>query len=135
VALAGCAACFALGRSLNVLATGDQQAALLGLPVRPMRIAIYFLSAVLTAAAVVTAGTVGFVGLVVPHLIRLIAGSDHRVVVPGAALAGGALLVLADTVARTALAPRQLPVGAITATVGVPLFLLLLSRGQRPLAD
>jgi iron complex transport system permease protein len=135
VALAGCAACFALGRSLNVLATGDQQAALLGLPVRPMRIAIYFLSAVLTAAAVVTAGTVGFVGLVVPHLIRLIAGSDHRVVVPGAALAGGALLVLADTVARTALAPRQLPVGAITAMVGVPLFLLLLSRGQRPLAD
>jgi iron complex transport system permease protein len=135
VALAGCLASFAFGRSLNVLATGDQQAALLGLPVRPMRIAIYFLSAVLTAAAVVTAGTVGFVGLVVPHLIRLVAGADHRVVVPGAALAGGALLVLADTVARTVLAPRQLPVGAITAMVGVPLFLLLLSRGQRLPAD
>jgi iron complex transport system permease protein len=131
IALAGCLVCFALGRSLNVLATGDKQAALLGLPVRPMRIAIYFLSAVLTSAAVVTAGTVGFVGLVVPHLVRLAAGSDHRVVVPGAALAGGALLVLADTVARTALAPRQLPVGAITALVGVPLFLILLSRGQK----
>jgi iron complex transport system permease protein len=131
VALAGTLVCFALGRALNVLATGDQQAALLGLPVRPMRIAIYFLSAVLTSTAVTTAGTVGFVGLVVPHLVRLAAGADHRIVVPGAALAGGTLLVLADTVARTALAPRQLPVGAITALVGVPLFLVLLGRGQR----
>lgn len=132
VAFAGTVACFALGRSLNVLATGDQQAALLGLPVRPMRIAIYFLSAVLTSTAVTTAGTVGFVGLVVPHLVRLVAGADHRIVVPASALAGGTLLVLADTVARTILAPRQLPVGAITALVGVPLFLILLSRGQRP---
>ncbi len=132
IALAGTIACFALGRSLNVLATGDQQAALLGLPVRPMRIAIYFLSAALTSTAVTTAGTVGFVGLVVPHLVRLAAGADHRIVVPAAALAGGTLLVLADTVARTVLAPRQLPVGAITALVGVPLFLILLSRGQRP---
>jgi iron complex transport system permease protein len=131
VAFAGTAACFALGRSLNVLASGDQQAALLGLPVRPMRIAIYFLSAVLTSTAVTTAGTVGFVGLVVPHLVRLLVGADHRIVMPGAALAGGTLLVLADTVARTALAPRQLPVGAITAVVGVPLFLLLLGRGRR----
>lgn len=131
IAGAGTLACFTLGRSLNVLASGDRQAALLGLPVQPMRIAIYFLSAVLTSTAVTTAGTVGFVGLVVPHLVRLAAGSDHRVVVPGAALAGGTLLVLADTVARTALAPRQLPVGAITALVGVPLFLALLSRGQR----
>jgi iron complex transport system permease protein len=131
VAFAGTLAAFALGRSLNVLASGDQQAALLGLPVRSMRAGIYFLSALLTSTAVTTAGTVGFVGLVVPHLIRLVAGADHRVVVPGAALAGGTLLVLADTVARTVLAPRQLPVGAITALVGVPLFLLLLGRGPR----
>jgi iron complex transport system permease protein len=120
-----------LGRALNVLAAGDQQAALLGLPVRPMRIAVYFTSAILTSTAVTTAGTVGFVGLVVPHLVRLRTGSDHRVVMPGAALAGGSLLVLADTLARTALAPRQLPVGAITALVGVPLFLALLRRGAR----
>lgn len=131
IAFVGTAACFALGRSLNVLATGDQQAALLGLPVRAMRITIYFLSAVLTSTAVTTAGTVGFVGLVVPHLVRIAAGADHRVVVPGAALAGGTLLMLADTAARTLLAPRQLPVGAITALVGVPLFLFLLSRGPR----
>jgi iron complex transport system permease protein len=117
-----------LSRSLNVLATGDQQAALLGLRVRPMRILVYVLSSLLTAVAVTTAGTVGFVGLVVPHLIRLIGGADHRVVIPGAALAGGSLLVVADTLARTVAAPRQLPVGAITAVVGVPLFLFLLRR-------
>jgi len=129
VAATGTAAAFALGRALNVLAAGDQQAALLGLPVRALRGGIYFLGAALTSVAVTTAGTVGFVGLVVPHLVRLAAGADHRVVAPGAALAGGTLLVLADTVARTVLAPRQLPVGAITALVGVPLFLLLLARG------
>jgi iron complex transport system permease protein len=130
IATAATVGCFALGRALNVLAAGDQQAALLGLPVRAMRIAIYFLSALLTSTAVVTAGTVGFVGLVVPHLVRVVAGADHRIVVPAAALAGGTLLVLADTAARTLLAPRQLPVGAITALVGVPLFLLLV-RGRR----
>lgn len=131
IALAATTGCFLMGRALNVLATGDQQAALLGLPVRGMRIAIYFISALLTSTAVVTAGTVGFVGLVVPHLVRLVAGADHRVVMPAAALAGGTLLVLADTVARTVLAPRQLPVGAITALIGVPLFLLLLVRSRR----
>jgi iron complex transport system permease protein len=129
-AAAGALTCLLLGRALNVLAGGDQQAALLGLPVRPMRLGIYALGALLTATAVTTAGTVGFVGLVVPHLVRLVTGADHRRVVPAAALAGGALLVVADMLARTLLAPRQLPVGAITALVGVPLFLVLLSRGQ-----
>jgi iron complex transport system permease protein len=118
----------ALARSLNVLATGTQQAALLGLQVRPVRACIYVMSALLTAVAVTTAGTIGFIGLVVPHMIRLISGPDHRMVLPSAALAGGALLVIADTLARTVLAPRQLPVGAITAVIGVPLFLFLLGR-------
>lgn len=114
--------------ALNILAGGDQQAALLGLAVRPARALLYFFSALLTAMAVTTAGTVGFVGLVVPHLVRLLGGADHRTVVPSAALAGGALLVLADTLARTVLAPRQLPVGALMALLGVPVFLLLLRR-------
>ncbi|MFW2405987.1 MAG: FecCD family ABC transporter permease [Gammaproteobacteria bacterium] len=117
-----------LARSLNVLATGDQQAALLGLRVRPVRVSIYLLSSLLTAVAVTTAGTVGFIGLVVPHLCRLVGGADHRTLVPYAALAGGSLLVVADTIARTIAAPRQLPVGAITAVIGVPLFLFLLGR-------
>jgi iron complex transport system permease protein len=80
---------------------------------------------------VTAAGTVGFIGLVVPHLVRLASGEDHRVLVPGAALLGGALLVLADTLARTLLAPQQLPVGVVTALVGVPLFLFLLARRSR----
>jgi iron complex transport system permease protein len=117
-------------RSLNVLATGEQQATLLGVAVPPLRAGLYFASALLTAVAVTTAGTVGFVGLVIPHLIRLVTGADHRRVIPCAALAGGCLLVIADTLARTAVAPRQLPVGAITAAVGVPLFLLLLRRAK-----
>jgi iron complex transport system permease protein len=129
VAAAGAlAVCLVLARSLNVLATGDYQAMLLGLRVRPVRITIYLISALLTAVAVTTAGTVGFIGLVVPHLIRLISGADHRALLPSAALAGGSLLVIADTIARTAVAPRQLPVGAITAVIGVPLFLFLLGR-------
>ncbi len=118
----------ALGRSLNLLSCGERQATLLGLRVGPVRGAAYFLSAALTAVAVTTAGTVGFVGLVVPHLIRLLSGTDHRRLIPAAALAGGSLLVLADILARTVVAPRQLPVGAITAIIGVPLFVVLLSR-------
>lgn len=122
----------ALARSLNVLATGEQQAALLGVAVGPMRSLLYFLSALLTAIAVTTAGTVGFVGLVVPHLVRLATGADHRIVVPCSALAGGSLLIISDTLARTVVSPRQLPVGAITALVGVPLFLILLRRSRAP---
>jgi iron complex transport system permease protein len=117
-----------LAPALNVLATGDRQAALLGVAVKPARAALYLGSSLLTAVAVTTAGTVGFVGLVVPHLVRLACDADHRTVIPCSALAGGALLVVSDTLARTIIAPRQLPVGAITAMIGVPLFLMLLRR-------
>lgn len=120
-----------LARTLDVLGSGDWQAALLGVDVARMRGAIYALAALLTSMAVTTAGVVGFVGLIVPHFVRLAGGSDHRVVIPGSALAGGTLLVLADTLARTLMAPRQLPVGAITAAVGVPAFLFLLRRSLR----
>ncbi|MEO7386076.1 MAG: iron ABC transporter permease [Gammaproteobacteria bacterium] len=131
VAVGGAAAGLILARTLNVLGTGDWQAALLGVEVRRVRSAIYGLAALLTSMAVTTAGVVGFVGLIVPHFVRLAGGSDHRTVIPGSALAGGTLLVLADTLARTLLAPRQLPVGAITAAVGVPAFLFLLRRSLR----
>ena len=115
-------------RHLNVLARGDLQAAIVGLPVSGFRLLIFFVTALATAVSVTTVGVIGFIGLVVPHLIRIVAGSDHRIVVPASALAGGVLLVVADTLARTLLAPRQLPVGALTATLGVPLFLILMSR-------
>jgi iron complex transport system permease protein len=124
-------ACLALARPLDVLSRGDLQAAVLGLPVREVRLALYFGGSVLTAVAVTTAGSIGFVGLVTPHLVRLALGSSHRVVVPASALLGGTLLVLADLAARTVVAPRQLPVGALTALIGVPLFLVLMRRERR----
>jgi iron complex transport system permease protein len=125
---AGLAAAFALGRDLDLLALGELRAMALGVDVRRLRILVYALSSLLTAVAVSTAGGVGFVGLVAPHLVRLAAGSAHRWVLPASALLGGALLTVADTVARVAVAPRQLPVGVITALLGVPTFLLLLYR-------
>lgn len=117
-------------RDLNVLARGDLQAAIVGLPVAGFRMIVFAVTALATAISVTTVGVIGFIGLVVPHLIRIMAGSDHRVVLPASALTGGILLVLADTLARTILAPRQLPVGALTATLGVPLFLILMSKSR-----
>ena len=115
-------------RHLNVLARGELQAAIVGVPVRSLRYVIFATAAMATALSVTTVGVIGFIGLVVPHLVRLVAGSDHRVVLPASALAGGVLLVIADTIARTLMAPVQLPVGALTAAIGVPLFLVLMSR-------
>jgi iron complex transport system permease protein len=117
-------------RNLNVLARGDLQAAIVGLPVAGFRMLVFSVTALATAISVTTVGVIGFIGLVVPHLIRIMAGSDHRIVLPASALAGGTLLVIADTLARTILAPRQLPVGALTATLGVPLFLILMNRSR-----
>lgn len=119
-------------RHLDVLSRGDLPAAILGLPVVPVRLIIFAVTALATAVSVTAVGVIGFIGLVIPHLIRLLAGSKHRVLIPAAALAGGSLLVIADTLARTVLAPRQLPVGALTAAIGVPLFLLLMNRGKNP---
>ncbi|MBT8040854.1 MAG: iron ABC transporter permease [Xanthomonadales bacterium] len=124
------AVCMGMARSLNVLAMGETTARLLGEPTRKVLWGVYLLASVLTAAAVSIAGNIGFVGLIVPHLMRLIVGSDHRVLFPAAALFGGLFLVLSDTLARTVLAPRQLPVGVVTALLGVPLFLLLLNRAR-----
>lgn len=118
-------------RHLNVLARGELQAAIVGLPVTAFRLVIFGVTALAVAISVTTVGVIGFIGLVIPHLIRLLAGSDHRIVLPASALAGGTLLVIADTLARTIIAPRQLPVGALTAALGVPLFLFLMSRSRR----
>ena len=125
-----CLMVFPLGRALNVLARGSLQAAALGVSVRPLEWSIYLMASLLTAAAVTMAGSVGFVGLVVPHMLRLVLGSDQRLILPACALAGGTLLVLADTLARVVIAPEQLPVGVITALIGVPTFLYLLYRSR-----
>ncbi|MDR3396154.1 MAG: iron ABC transporter permease [Pandoraea sp.] len=113
---------------LNVLLRGESVAQAVGVAVGPLRARIYLAASLATAIAVTTAGSIGFIGLVVPHILRLRFGNDQRMLLPAAALAGGALLMLADLVARTIIAPTQLPVGVITAMIGVPVFLWLLSR-------
>ena len=95
-----------------------------------LRRLIYLLASLLTATAVTLAGNIGFVGLIVPHMLRLLGQRDHRILLPAAALLGGTLLVIADTLARSLFAPRQLPVGILTALIGVPLFLALLWHGR-----
>jgi iron complex transport system permease protein len=124
----GTLASLAGARELNVLARGETLAAILGQRVALVQTGIFVGAALLTAVAVTAAGTIGFIGLVVPHMIRLLTGSEHRRVIPAAVIAGGCLLVVADTLARTVMAPRQLPVGTLTALLGVPLFLLLMWR-------
>jgi iron complex transport system permease protein len=118
----------AAARPLNILVRGELQAKALGVNPRPLQIGLYLLTSLLTASAVTQAGSIGFLGLVVPHLVRLVIGADHRWLLPCSALAGASLLLLADTLARTLIAPQQLPVGVITALLGVPLFLILLNR-------
>jgi len=124
-----------IAREMNVLARGEALAATLGVRVASLRRQVYFTASLATACAVTTAGSIGFVGLVVPHLMRLslgpAAGNDQRLLLPAASLAGGSLLTLADTAARTLAAPIQLPVGVLTALFGVPLFLYLLQRSVR----
>jgi len=100
----------------------------LGVSVRNIKRIVYLLASLFTAVAVTTAGSIGFIGLVVPHLMRMAIGNDQRLLLPASALAGGSLLVLADTLARTIVAPQQLPVGVLTALLGVPVFLFLLGR-------
>ena len=115
-----------IARALNLMALGDKQAEALGVSVNRLRYVVYFLASILTATAVMQAGNIGFIGLIVPHIVRLVLGSDHRVLIPISVLLGGCLLVFADTMARTIIAPQQLPVGVLTAMIGVPIFLFLL---------
>lgn len=125
VLIAVCAG-VALAKPLNAIALGEAQAALLGVPVERVKRFAVLLTALAVGAVTATTGIIGFVGLVAPHCVRLVAGPDHRVVLPGSALLGAALVLLADSVARTVVKPAELPLGVLTAFVGVPFFLLLL---------
>jgi len=117
-----------LSGALDKLLLGERHAEALGVDVKRLRLRLLLLASAVTALAVTAAGTIGFVGLVIPHLMRLIFGSLHRAVLPASAIGGGLLLVLADSAARTIIAPAELPVGILTAMIGVPVFLLLLLR-------
>jgi iron complex transport system permease protein len=127
---AGLTCAVALSRSLNLLALGEEVAEQLGVPVARHQRMLLLATSLMVGAAVSVAGLVGFVGLIIPHLLRLVFGPDHRLLVPASALGGAAFLVLCDTCARTMLGGRELPVGAVTAVVGGPLFLMLLRRHQ-----
>ncbi|WP_435947439.1 FecCD family ABC transporter permease [Dryocola sp. BD586] len=131
VTLPALAATLWLANTLNLLQLGDEEAHYLGVNVRRKRQQLLLLSSVLVGAAVSVSGVIGFVGLVVPHLIRMIAGADHRWLLPCATLAGACLLLIADTLARTLVQPAEMPVGLLTSLIGGPWFLWLILRSRR----
>jgi iron complex transport system permease protein len=128
VAIAGTIVLAAHARSLNLLMLGERDAFDLGVEVSRVRLIVFIVASLLVGSSVASSGSVGYVGLVVPHLVRLSLGSDNRIAVPAAAICGAIFVVVADTIARTVIAPRELPVGAITALIGAPLFVYLLRR-------
>jgi iron complex transport system permease protein len=121
-------AIYTTSSDLNLLLAGEKEAMHLGVEVRRVRIVVYIAASILTGLAVSVSGAIGYVGLLVPHVMRLIFGSDHRMLIPASALGGAIALVIADTLARTVVAPSDLPVGAMTAMAGAPLFIYLLRR-------
>ena len=128
VAVAGTVVLAVHARSLNLLMLGERDAFDLGVEVSRVRLVVFIVASLLVGSSVASGGSVGYVGLVVPHLVRLSIGSDNRITVPAAAICGAMFVVVADTIARTVIAPRELPVGAITALIGAPLFVYLLRR-------
>jgi iron complex transport system permease protein len=121
-------AIYTTAADLNLLLAGEQEAMHLGVDIRHVRLVVYIAASVLTGLAVSFGGTIGYVGLLVPHAMRLLFGPDHRILLPTAALGGAIAVVVADTVARTVAAPKELPIGAVTAIVGAPFFIYLLRR-------
>ncbi|KYP13299.1 iron ABC transporter permease [Flavihumibacter sp. CACIAM 22H1] len=121
----------ALGKSLNAYSLGEAEAAYIGINVKRLKWTIITLSTLSVGAAVATCGIIGFVGLVVPHILRTICGTDHRHLLLNSALLGAVLLLLADTISRTIIAPAELPIGIVTALVGTPIFIVLLYRQKK----
>jgi iron complex transport system permease protein len=119
---------FLNARSLNLLMSGEEDARALGVEVRRVQVTVYLAASLIAGAAVAISGVIGFVGLIVPHGVRMLGGSDNRLVVPASALTGAVFLLFADTIARTVIAPRELHIGVITALIGAPAFVYLLRR-------
>ena len=130
VLVLGVGAIYTTAADLNLLLGGEQEAMHLGVDVVRVKLVVYLGASVLTGLAVSVSGAIGYVGLLVPHLVRLLFGSDYRLLIPATALGGAIAVVLADTLARTLVSPTQLPVGAMTALVGAPVFIYLLRRGM-----
>lgn len=130
--LVGAAFSLTVTRELNLMLLGDERAGHLGLDAKRFKMVVLAVASLLTAAAVAVAGLIGFVGLMVPHMVRLVIGPDHRVLLPASFLGGAIVLVVADLLARVVIAPIELPVGIVTALLGGPFFVWLLVRGERP---
>jgi len=131
ITVLGMALAWAQARDLNALILGEEVAESLGVGVEAAKRRLFILSSLLTGAAVAAAGPIGFVGLIAPHICRLITGPDHRVLVPASALCGAAIVLFADAVARVVVAPSELPAGVVTSLLGGPFFLVLLMRHAR----
>jgi iron complex transport system permease protein len=129
--IVGIGAIYSTSADLNLLLTGEREAAHLGVDVTRVKLVVYVSASLLTALAVSSSGAIGYVGLLIPHIVRLIFGSDYRLLIPASALCGAIAIVLADTLARTIAPPTELPVGAMTAMAGAPVFIYLLRRGLR----
>lgn len=131
--LAGCAGLFFISHSLNLLTLGDESAMHLGVNVQRTKILTIVFASLVTAAAVSVSGLIGFVGLMIPHVVRMITGADHRILIPTSALAGAVFLVWIDTAARTVISPGEIPIGVLTAILGAPFFLYLLRKNKMAL--
>lgn len=127
--IAATGAIYSTSADLNLLLTGEREATHLGVDVTRVKLVVYVSASILTALAVSSSGAIGYVGLLIPHIVRLIFGSDYRLLIPASALCGAIAIVLADTLARTIVPPTELPVGAMTAMAGAPVFIYLLRRG------
>ena len=128
--LIGIGILFSQTRNINLITLGEAKAKQLGVGVERTKIVCFVCASVITGLSVAVSGLIGFIGLVVPHIVRLVFGPDHRLLLPASALMGGMLLVIADTVARTILLPQELPVGVVTSFIGAPFFILLLKKRE-----
>jgi len=129
--LFGCATIFLFSQDLNALSIGEEDAVHLGIRAETIKTVMYLLTSLLTAGLVCATGIIGFVGLIVPHMMRLVVGPNHKILIPASCLAGAAFLVGCDTLARTAFAPAEVPIGVVTAVIGAPIFIVLLKTRQR----
>jgi iron complex transport system permease protein len=125
--------CVGAGRALDVMSVGEDESRSLGVPVRRIRFIVIAASSLGTAAIVSAVGLIGFVGIIVPHIVRLLVGTSYRRILPISVIFGAAFLVFADTIARTVVAPSELPIGVVTALIGAPVFVVILSL-RRPVA-
>jgi len=131
VLVLGVGSIYATASDLNLILTGEQEARHLGVNVNRVKIVVYVAASILTGLAVSVSGAIGYVGLLVPHLMRMMFGTDYRLLIPTSALGGAILIVLADALARIVVAPTELPVGAMTAIAGAPVFIYLMRRRVR----